>query len=269
MCSMACVEAIPVPESRKKVDELFLFWLSEPSTQELLRKELSMVCSGSYEDADSPAPLMTAAAVTSVLRPGSPVLRSPSPPTPHSRSPKSPRAKRRSHSPRKRIVETGANKLNLNNASHHHQVAEETDFHVTPAPVSAAETELQDVCTSEVEAKSQAPHPQLQADEDVATPVLSPEAAAKLPDTPKAEGGAAERDRPLSSEAIPRFYFPNGRPRVDEDVEQSLREVAAVFEGFPREEVPRNDFHLVVKVSRHTHTRMHARTHTHTCSFPG
>ena len=32
------------PDARKKVDELFLYWLSEPTTQDLLRQELARVC---------------------------------------------------------------------------------------------------------------------------------------------------------------------------------------------------------------------------------
>ena len=99
---MACVKAIPVPDSMQKVDELFLFWLSESSTQEMLRKELSKVCGGAREfEEDTPVQIQpSSSSVTNVRRPGSPTVRSPSPPPLLSRSPKSPRAKLRPKSPR-------------------------------------------------------------------------------------------------------------------------------------------------------------------------
>ena len=251
---MSCVEAIPVPDSRTKVDELFIFWLSEPSTQELLRKELSKVCGreSSLEDG-TPFPIKTATA-TSVLRPGSPVLRALSPPTPLARSPKSPRAKRKPASPRKKLAGGGTKKFNLNVESTHNlkiDVVEEPDFH--PSPLT---TEVQPA-TDKTHYEVQASLPQ--EDDGVVVPVLSPEAAAQLPEQPKAEGSSAAGEPPLLPEVIPRFYFPNGRPRVDEDVEQNLREVASVFKEYPKGEVPRNEFHVIVKVG-HT-TYMYVYTH--------
>lgn len=41
------------PDARKKVDELFLYWLSEPSTQDLLRQELARVCGLQHQRLDS------------------------------------------------------------------------------------------------------------------------------------------------------------------------------------------------------------------------
>ena len=108
---MACVEAaIPVPDSRKKVDELFLYWLSEPSTQDMLRKELANIrdipCS-ELDDLvfkqDGGVTVTTSmssfsSSITGVLRPGGTPnhSRTPSPPPSSlvAKSPSSPRARR-------------------------------------------------------------------------------------------------------------------------------------------------------------------------------
>lgn len=107
---MACVEAaIPIPDSRKKVDELFLYWLSEPSTQDMLRKELANIKDVPCSDLDDLvfkqdgsvvlSSISPYSSLTSVLRPGSPgtCTRTPSPPPSSSlvaKSPSSPRARR-------------------------------------------------------------------------------------------------------------------------------------------------------------------------------
>ena len=108
--AMACVEAaIPIPDSRKKVDELFLYWLSEPSTQDMLRKELASIKDVPCSDLDDLvfkqdgsvvlSSISPYSSLTSVLRPGSPstCTRTPSPPPSSSlvaKSPSSPRARR-------------------------------------------------------------------------------------------------------------------------------------------------------------------------------
>lgn len=106
---MACVEAaIPIPDSRKKVDELFLYWLSEPSTQDMLRKELSNIKDVPCSELDDLvfkqdgsvvlSSISPYSSLTSVLRPGSPntCTRTPSPPPSSlvAKSPSSPRARR-------------------------------------------------------------------------------------------------------------------------------------------------------------------------------
>ena len=107
--TMACVEAaIPIPDSRKKVDELFLYWLSEPSTQDMLRKELSNIKDVPCSELDDLvfkqdgsvvlSSISPYSSLTSVLRPGSPntCTRTPSPPPSSlvAKSPSSPRARR-------------------------------------------------------------------------------------------------------------------------------------------------------------------------------
>jgi serine/threonine-protein phosphatase 2A regulatory subunit B'' len=63
------------PDARKKVDELFLYWLSEPSTQDLLRQEVAMVC-GLQPDHRVSA----SQGVHSKVRPMSPTARAITPP---------------------------------------------------------------------------------------------------------------------------------------------------------------------------------------------
>lgn len=65
---------IIAPDARKKVDELFLYWLSEPSTQELLRHELAKVC-GLHQPRDLISPTFNLKP-----RPTSPTVRSVTPP---------------------------------------------------------------------------------------------------------------------------------------------------------------------------------------------
>ena len=106
---MACVEAaIPLPDSRKKVDELFLYWLSEPSTQDMLRKELAGIKDVPYSELDDLvfkqdgsvvlSSISPYSSLTSVLRSASPntCTRTPSPPPSSlvAKSPSSPRARR-------------------------------------------------------------------------------------------------------------------------------------------------------------------------------
>lgn len=105
---MACVEAaIPLPDSRKKVDELFLYWLSEPSTQDMLRKELANIKDVPCTELDDLvfkqdgsvvlSSISPYSSLTSVLRPASPntCTRTPSPPPSLvAKSPSSPRARR-------------------------------------------------------------------------------------------------------------------------------------------------------------------------------
>ena len=210
-----------MPDSRKKVDELFLFWLSESSTQELLRNELSKVCGLHHEDYKEDSPLPIKASVTSVQRPGSPTIRSSSPPTPLSRSPKSPKAKRKPVSPRRRI--TTSNKLLENSKI---DVIEEVDFPTTQQSVQIQTQDVTSPATTRLFETTSLQQPHIE------TKTALPRRAESL----------------ASPAEIPKFYFPNGRPRRDENVEQHLLEVEEVFQEYPKGEVPTKEFHRVVKV---------------------
>ena len=50
---------------------------------------------------------------------------------------------------------------------------------------------------------------------------------------------------------IPRFYFPNGKPCPDENIEQCLKDAAKVFQDHPNGEVPQSAFHEVTKVRQY------------------
>eukprot|EP00731_Ephydatia_muelleri_P030091 Em0021g614a len=186
---MACAEALPLPDSRQKVDELFLFWLSERSTHEILCNELSRVC-GLQPGSDEPHVQQhhSPSSIISFPRPGSPVRRSPSPPAhPASRSPSS-------NVQNKRSVKSPNQML--------------------PKAISLSEV------------------------------------TGDRPGSPKAETAAAGSNRALrraaSESEVPRFYFPNGKPR-NEASEKQLREAYKVFQNFPKCEVHYDDFHKVVK----------------------
>ena len=153
---MACVKAIPVPDSMQKVDELFLFWLSESSTQELLRKELSKVCSSVREfEEDTPVQIqLSSSSVTNVRRPGSPTVRTPSPPPLLTRSPKSPRTKPRPQSPRgvsglthvnaQRAGVVTGDKEKEEGSSSHLRAVEEVDVPQSEGQEDQEESQVQD-----------------------------------------------------------------------------------------------------------------------------
>ncbi len=79
------------PDARKKVDELFLYWLSEPSTQDILRQELARMC-GLQQQQQKFDILGPAVYSNHRSRPTSPIVRDVTPPpgpsTSPSRSPK-------------------------------------------------------------------------------------------------------------------------------------------------------------------------------------
>ena len=218
---MACVETIPVPDSRQKVDELFLFWLSEPSTQEMLRKELAKVRGGREIGEDScEFPVSTPPSVTSAPRPGSPTVRSPSPALLLSRSPNSPKTKISSRSPKKTQRKHAGDALKAK-GNKKVEVIEEVDFPGVSEQVSR-------------------PLPE---------PPIPPNKANIVNENKLRDGTKKKNAGPVNiSHTIPRFYFPNGKCRSDENVEKSLKEVAQVFQEYPKSEVPVSEFHVVVKV---------------------
>ena len=240
------VDAIPVPDSRQKVDELFLFWLSEPSTQEMLRNELTKVCryggSGDLSGegsggGDSPNILdslvQQSAALTSVPRSSSPGYRTPSPPLHLSNSPKSPRTKRRARSPRRNL------KQGLSAAGEKSGPAAVVGFddvdYFPAALVEPAATGVE---------RDEKPNAQGRKDADSSTR----EAAQKTKRAPPQSEKGAKRTRVLN-EVIPRFFFPNGRAGdAKEGVEKQLKEAGKVLQEQLNGEVSLEDFHLVVKV---------------------
>lgn len=222
------VDAMPVPDSRQKVDELFLFWLSEPSTQEMLRKELSNVCrygSDLTEGGDSPfLSGLTQPTLTDIQRPNSPNYRTPSPPLHLSNSPKSPRMKRRSKSPRRKNVQGGVVRNTLDSGAF-----DEIDYFPSATPLP-----------SEQENKNKPP------EIDVKEGAKQTESN-RIP----AEGGLSVvgKESSTPTEVIPQFFFPNGQLEAfKEGVDEQLGAAAKVFEEQPNGEITQGNFHLVVKV---------------------
>lgn len=228
------VDAMPVPDSRQKVDELFLFWLSEPSTQEMLRKELTNVCrygNDLTEGGDSPfLSDLTQSTLTDIQRPNSPNYRTPSPPLHLSNSPKSPRMKRRSKSPRRKNVQGGVVRNTLDSSA---AVFDDIDYFPSAIPLP-----------SEQENKNKAP------EIDVKEGAKQTESN-RIP----AEGGSSAhqvvvgKESSTPTEVIPQFFFPNGQlEAVQEGVDEQLAAAAKVFEEQPNGEITQSNFHLVVKV---------------------
>ena len=195
------------PDARKKVDELFLYWLSEPSTQELLRHELAKVCGLQQQRTELLSPTLN-------LRPRSPTARSITPPPPSpslstsNRSPKTPRA---SSHPIGKQPEAKA----LTNG-----VVEEPDGPDQPA-----------ISTEIAVTKTAAESSSLSAEKPTSTQFQIPTIV-------------------LPVEIIPQFYFPNGKLEKgkEREMEKVMVTVGKIFERYPRQEVPRKDFHQVVKV---------------------
>lgn len=179
------------PDTRKKVDELFLYWLSEPNTQEMLRSELAKVCGLQQELVTTTSPASSGSCNGSVskklpYRPSSPnsVHTTTSPTPPLNRSPKSARG---------------------------HTSKQST--------ASKTKLQLEDEVES-IESKQQ----------------------------PESSEGPRSSPPRATLETIPRFYFPNGRPKSGEDMDERLQEVDAIFQRYTRHELPKKDFPLIVKV---------------------
>lgn len=46
-----------------------------------------------------------------------------------------------------------------------------------------------------------------------------------------------------------RFYYPQGRPILAQHLDLVLKKVAAAFDNFPNQQVPRHQFGVIAKVS--------------------
>lgn len=224
---MAMVDAMPIPDSRQKVDELFLFWLSEPSTQEMLRKKLTKVCrfgKDLTEGGDSPfISTLAQPTLTDIQRPNSPNYRTPSPPLHLSNSPKSPRMKRRSKSPRRKNLQGGVVRNALDSG------ADEIDYF----PSATGSLPL----PSEQENKTNTPEKESCKQTE--------------PNRTPAEGAhqVVGNESSTPTEVIPQFFFPNGQlEAAQEGVDEQLGAAAKVFEEQPNGEMTQGNFHLVVKV---------------------
>lgn len=256
---MACVQAvIPIPNTKKKTDELFLHWLSEPSTQELLRKELANISGLPFSELDENAPkegqtslhsfLTSSAAVTNVLRPGSPNMRTPSPPPSSHRSPKSPRGAVRTRSPNKRAVRSPSSVKSVKGRNGlHQQGVDEIDFYTTDDingihhPLASAFT----AAAAEVEGLDLSPARRGgERERRLRSHSPKPES---LPVGPTAN----QIPRPgAKSSQIPQFYFPNGKPQLEENLQDSFAELSKLFQQFPDGEVDYKKFPEVMKVSQ-------------------
>ena len=236
---MACVEAaIPVPNSRKKTDELFLCWLSEPSTQELLRKELSSISGVPYSELEEKATnephmsvvseyggfLSPSSAVTNVLRPGSPNIRTPSPPPLTHRSPKSPRGAGRTNRSPKKVGGRSPNGRNQVIHSGLQQSFEEVDGEEC-VPSSSS-----NILNSQIRHQLETVH----ADSsELASRQRGKRSRSHSPKPESLPVGPGLNQGPklgTNSTPIPRFYFPNGKPCPEENLQEIFAELAKWFE---------------------------------------
>lgn len=253
------VDAIPVPDSRQKVDELFLFWLSEPSTQEMLRNELTKVRRyGKEVTADggdsSIIGNLVQPAFTNIPRSGSPNYRTPSPPLHLSNSPKSPRAKRRAKSPRRNL------NYGLGGSSPSSSLQAEKSAINGAAAAGASLFDEVDYFPSAIAAPPAPLDSRLdKKNENARAPGSVGGSSTELEGTSRDEKGsrlvapcAAREGEVLAkstTEAIPPFFFPNGQlGAIRESADVQLKAAAKVFEQQANGEIGLGDFHLVVKV---------------------
>ena len=256
---MACVEAsIPVPNTNKKTDELFIYWLSEPSTQELLRKELAKISGNELDEKamNEPQSLVaeypnflspSSAAVTSVLRPGSPNVRTPSPPLLSHRSPKSPRGSARIRSPKKTSKSPSGAKLRAKNGLQH--CFDEVDGAsgedvVLPA---GANVHLSARCQLEkaegIDSLEILRHHSNGSGRRSRSPSPKPETL------PTGAGVNHVLKPPNSSGHIPRFYFPHGKPQPEEDLQERFAELSKWFQNIEGGEADFKQLPEIMKVS--------------------
>ena len=236
---MAMVDAMPVPDSRQKVDELFLFWLSEPSAQEILRKELSKVCG--YDLTDGGERGHAQPAMANLQRPKSPTYRTPSPPLHLSNSPKSPRTKRRSKSPRRHLKSGLTSGKIVEEAA----VSEEVDFPVSPSPPEKQQQQQQKTRTEMGKGTRE-------KEGETSVEGSSERLREKLTQEAHMDTSVQERGTSVAKpvEFIPQFFFPNGQPKPGENIDEQLNEAAKLFQQQPNGEVSQSNFHFVVKVTK-------------------
>lgn len=254
---MAMVDAMPVPDSRQKVDELFLFWLSEPSTQEMLRNELTKVCRNENElTADGSGDLSNmlgnlvqpATTLSNIQRSSSPNYRTPSPPLHLSNAPKSPRTKRRAKSPRRSLkhgllaaVEKSAASGSPGSNSSSGAIFDDVDYFPSALNTTSPPYSFEPDTRGESSGSNTKPER-----ENTTT-----DREAKKLDKGKRRGdkGRHEKAAKSDSEVIPRFFFPNGRLTASkESVDDLLKEVEKVFQEQLNGEIAMSNFHLVTKV---------------------
>ena len=243
---MAMVDAMPVPDSRQKVDELFLFWLSEPSTQEMLRNELTKVCRYGNPDltadgADSSIlgdlvhhPGLT----TNIQRSKSPNYRTPSPQLHLSNSPKSPRAKRRSKSPR-RNLKYGLGGGSSSDASH---TVEKSAINGGPGVFDDVDYFPSALVSPTLPSEP----PSSNKAENVGAPGTVPTKGRKASQAATRTAGGLKLER---QNVIPQFFFPNGQlGDTKQSIDAQLKAATKVFQEHQNGEMLLADFHLVVKV---------------------
>jgi len=252
---MACVESsIPIANPRKKTDELFLSWLSEPSTQQLLRKELMKISGVPFSDVDengilkdgtiSQDLLSPSSAVTNVLRPGSPIsIRTPSPPHGHPASNRSPNTK---SSPRNSVTNSKSNRSPRKSAAK--TINGVTAAGKVKSSNNSLQLEFDEVDSSEngghtalVDSTNIIDGPVHRSDRDRRSRSHSPKPEA----LPK---GQAPVNVPKLQPIIPRFYFPNGKPQPEENLQQRFTELSKLFATFENEEAGLKQFGDITKV---------------------
>lgn len=207
------------PDARKKVDELFLYWLSEPSTHELLRHEVAKVC-GLQQQTASDHPLLINGSSTGgslqFPRPASPTGRAITPPPPAPLSALG--SPSRGGSPK--LFRGGGHGINkqTGTTTQRHLVGEETIDGGGEMKTNGEASCLPMISITPV-------------------PTASP------------------------SELIPRFYFPNGKREEGDEgaIEKVMVTVGKIFERYPRQEVPKKDFHLIIKVTVSVHVHVPCR----------
>ena len=196
------------PDARKKVDELFLYWLSEPTTQDILRQELARVCGLQQQKLD----LLGPAYSHHRSRSTSPTVRDVTPPPAPSTSPSrvSPKA-----FPRNGLLENQTAVVCQNGVE---DVERETGFALSSSLVgSKTEAEITTV---------------------------------------QKDNGSQLAVNSYKPVCIPPFYFPKGQPQVHKD-SRTLQKVEKVFQKTSHQEIPKKDFHLVIKVIKCTTLIMH------------
>lgn len=251
---MACVEAaIPVPNTNKKTDELFIYWLSEPSTQELLRKELAKISGSELDEKamNEPQALVTeypnflspsSAAVTSVLRPGSPNMRTPSPPLLSHRSPKSPRGSARIRSPKKASKSPSGAKLRAKNGLQH--CFDEVDSAIGEDGVLPAGANVHLSARYQLEKAEGVDSLEILRHHGRRSRSPSPK-----PDALPTGAGVNHVPKPCNSSGhIPRFYFPNGKPQPEEDLQDRFAELNKWFQNIEGGEADFKQLPEIMKV---------------------
>lgn len=215
------------PTLKLKVDELFLRWLSEPDTQQILKENLRQLTHG--ETLTTPVPYSAQASPRSSsklsprLRPTSPTF---SPPTAKLPSPRSPRRP-------------------LTNKSNHRNGSTKTNISIQNGK-DVKDSIKKD--TNELIKDRDKENNELSPSLSTGTSTIPTVTVSDSTKDTKGKRDNAGKSKQLKNLNIPKFYYPHGKPVNKEETEKILDKVSKEFSKLEGGKAFLNNFGPITKV---------------------